>query len=57
MRGKIVTVIGQSNLCGKPLVAELIKQEATVYSCNEFTNKEEIKNLTDAIQIKPEILK
>ncbi len=45
MRGKIVTVIGQSNLCGRPLVAELIKQEATVYSCNEFTNKEEIKNL------------
>lgn len=43
MRWKVVTVIWQSNLCGKPLVAELIKQEATVYSCNEFTDQNLIR--------------
>ena len=44
IKWKKITVIGQSNLSGKPLVDEFIKQEATVYSCNKFTPIEEIKS-------------
>lgn len=33
--GKVITVIGQSNLVGKPLVMELIKRGAEVISLNE----------------------
>ncbi|HKL43946.1 MAG TPA: bifunctional 5,10-methylenetetrahydrofolate dehydrogenase/5,10-methenyltetrahydrofolate cyclohydrolase, partial [Candidatus Absconditabacterales bacterium] len=45
IRGKIITIIGQSNLVGKPLMLELVKQGGTVYSCNSNTPKEELKKL------------
>jgi methylenetetrahydrofolate dehydrogenase (NADP+)/methenyltetrahydrofolate cyclohydrolase len=45
LKWKKITVIWQSNLSGKPLVDEFIKQEATVYSCNIYTPLEEIKAL------------
>lgn len=46
VRGKTITVIGQSNLVGKPLTLELIKKWATVYSCNKRTDIEDIKTMT-----------
>ncbi|HOQ79407.1 MAG TPA: bifunctional 5,10-methylenetetrahydrofolate dehydrogenase/5,10-methenyltetrahydrofolate cyclohydrolase, partial [Candidatus Absconditabacterales bacterium] len=45
IRGKIITVIGQSNLVGKPLVLEFIKQGATVFSTNSSTPVEKTKEL------------
>lgn len=39
LRGKVVTIIGQSNLMGKPCVVEALRREATVTSCNIFTDK------------------
>ena len=38
--GKVVTIIGQSNLMGKPCVVEALRREATVMSCNKFTDAE-----------------
>ncbi len=43
IRWKVITVIWQSNLVGKPLVLEFIKQWWTVYSCNSSTPIEELK--------------
>jgi len=45
LKWKKITVIWQSNLSGKPLVDEFLKQEATVYSCNVYTPIEEIKSM------------
>ena len=45
LKWKTITVVWQSNLSGKPLVDEFLKQEATVYSCNIYTPIEEIKSL------------
>lgn len=45
LKWKIITVIWQSNISGKPLVDEFIKQQATVYSCNQFTPKDKLKSL------------
>jgi len=45
LKWKTITVIWQSNLSGKPLVDEFIKQEATVYSCNVYTPLEDIKKM------------
>jgi len=45
IRWKIITIIWQSNLVGKPLMLELVKQWGTVYSCNSNTPKEELKKL------------
>lgn len=45
LKWKAITVIWQSNLSGKPLVDEFIKQEATVYTCNIYTPLDEIKKL------------
>lgn len=45
VKWKTITVVGQSNICGKPLVDELIKQEAAVYSCNKYTKIDDIKEM------------
>lgn len=45
IKWKTITVLWQSNLSGKPLIDEFIKQEATVYSCNIYTPIEEIKSM------------
>lgn len=37
LRGKQVVVIGASNIVGKPIAVMLMRREATVVSCNEFT--------------------
>lgn len=44
LRGARVVVVGASNIVGKPLAALLMQREATVVSCNEFT--QEIGELT-----------
>jgi len=36
---KVVTIIGRSNLIGKPLTIELIKRGATVITCNSKTDQ------------------
>lgn len=45
IKWKNICIIGQSNLVGKPLALEFIKQWATVFSVNKDTNTEEIKLL------------
>lgn len=40
LRGKLVTVIGRSEIVGKPLVNMLIDKGATVISCNSKTQKD-----------------
>jgi len=45
VRWKIITIVWQSNLVGKPLMLELVKQWATVYSCNSSTPQEELKKI------------
>jgi bifunctional protein folD len=37
LKGKNVTVIGQSNIVGKPTCLELLMQEATISICNRET--------------------
>ncbi len=44
LKGKLVVVIGQGQLVGKPLVDTLIELEATIISCNEHTHN--IKEFT-----------
>ncbi|MCA9310534.1 MAG: bifunctional 5,10-methylenetetrahydrofolate dehydrogenase/5,10-methenyltetrahydrofolate cyclohydrolase [Phycisphaerales bacterium] len=44
LRGRVATVVGASNIVGKPVAAMLMQREATVISCNEFTR--EIRGLT-----------
>lgn len=46
LSGKIVSIIWQSNLVGKPLTMECIKRWATVYTCNKETPVDNIKNMT-----------
>jgi len=43
LRGKLVAIIWQSNIVGKPLALECIKRGATVYSCNVDTPPKKIK--------------
>lgn len=45
LRGKTITVIWQSNLVGKPLVMEFIKQWWTVYSCNSSTSTKDTQEM------------
>ena len=40
LRGKLVTVLGRSEIVGKPLVNMLIDKGATVISCNSKTQKD-----------------
>ena len=43
LRGKLVTVLGRSEIVGKPLVNMLIDKGATVISCNSKTFKADMK--------------
>lgn len=43
LRGKLVTVLGRSEIVGKPLVKMLIDKGATVISCNSKTPKRHMK--------------
>jgi 5,10-methylene-tetrahydrofolate dehydrogenase/methenyl tetrahydrofolate cyclohydrolase len=45
VQGKTIAVIGQSNLLGKPLAVHLMNRGATVYTFNEFSNQERMKQL------------
>lgn len=46
MRWKTVSIIGQSNIVGKPLILECINRWATVASFNHENSVEEIKKVT-----------
>ncbi|MBU0626143.1 hypothetical protein KKH82_01625 [Patescibacteria group bacterium] len=48
MNGKIVSIVGQSNIVGKPLILECINRGATVASFNQNNSLEEIKTMTKA---------
>jgi len=37
LRGKACVIVGASNIVGKPLAVLLMREEATVISCNKFT--------------------
>ena len=37
LRGKTCVIVGASNIVGKPLAVLLMREEATVISCNKFT--------------------
>lgn len=45
LRGKLVTVLGRSEIVGKPLVNMLIDKGATVISCNSKTEKYHMEHL------------
>jgi len=45
MSGKMVSIIGQSNVVGKPLIFECIKRWATVASFNQDNSLEEIQSV------------
>nr|MDD3719730.1 bifunctional 5,10-methylenetetrahydrofolate dehydrogenase/5,10-methenyltetrahydrofolate cyclohydrolase [Candidatus Gracilibacteria bacterium] len=50
LTGKLVTVIGRSNIVGKPLVAMLINSGATTICCNSKTKKiEEFTKISDIV--------
>ena len=38
LRGKNITVVGQGNIVGKPIALALIAEEATVNTCNKYTD-------------------
>ena len=44
IKGKHIVVLGRSNIVGKPLIGLLLNQNATVTSCNSYT--ENIKDMT-----------
>lgn len=44
LRGKLVTVLGRSEIVGKPLVNMLIDKGATVINCNSKTEKYHMEN-------------
>lgn len=46
MKGKTVSIIGQSAIVGKPLILECIKRGATVASFNDTNSAEEIRTMT-----------
>lgn len=46
LRGKLVTVLGRSEIVGKPLVNMLIDKGATVINCNSKTPENKIKYFT-----------
>ena len=49
IEGKHVVVIGRSNIVGKPLIGLLLAKNATVTSCNSYTN--DIKEITKQADI------
>lgn len=46
MKGKTVSIIGQSNVVGRPLIIDCVKRWATVASFNQENSLEEIKTMT-----------
>lgn len=44
LEGKTVTILGRSNIVGKPLIGLLLSKNATVVSCNSFTK--DLKSFT-----------
>jgi len=46
MKGKTVSIIGQSNIVGRPLIIDCVKRWATVSSFNQENSLEEIKTIT-----------
>ncbi|MCF7835214.1 bifunctional 5,10-methylenetetrahydrofolate dehydrogenase/5,10-methenyltetrahydrofolate cyclohydrolase [Candidatus Gracilibacteria bacterium] len=46
LNGKVISILGQSNLIGKPLALECIKRGATVFSFNENSDISHIKEIT-----------
>ena len=51
IEGKIVGVIGRSNLVGKPLIPLLLKENATVISMNSYTDKKNLASLSKQCDI------
>lgn len=51
VRGKTVTVIGRSNIVGKPTILSLINCGATVIECNSKTGEKEIRGYTEKSDI------
>lgn len=46
VKGKTVSVLGQSNLVGKPFAMHCIKYGATVYSFNHFLDPKQVQEVT-----------
>lgn len=49
LKGKHIVIMGRSNLVGKPLIGMLLKENATVTSCNSYTNN--LKEITKTADI------
>lgn len=49
LQGKHVVIVGRSNIVGKPLIGMLLEQNATVTSCNSYT--ENLKEITKSANI------
>lgn len=50
LTGKRVVIVGRSKLVGKPLIDLMLRRNATVISCNSYTeNLEELTRLADVI--------
>ena len=49
LTGKHVAIIGRSNIVGKPLIGMLLNKNATVTSCNSYTNN--IKDITKTADV------
>lgn len=49
LEGKVVTVVGNSNIVGKPLTLMLINENATIINCNKYTK--ELKKFTELAEI------
>jgi methylenetetrahydrofolate dehydrogenase (NADP+)/methenyltetrahydrofolate cyclohydrolase len=45
LQGKVVTMIGQSNLMGKPFVVEAMRRRATVFTTNSTTSLSLLKDI------------
>lgn len=51
LRGKLVTVLGRSEIVGKPLVNMMIEKGATVINCNSTTPLRNMKHFTNMSDI------
>ena len=49
LQGKHIVIIGRSNIVGKPLIGMLLSKNATVTSCNSYTNN--LKEITKTADI------
>lgn len=48
--GRLVAILGQSNLTGKPLAWELMKRWAAVFSCNHHTDQSIVKKMCQSAE-------